>query len=74
MDMLFNPNFQRKADEFTKYSIDLHNKIMSHNFNTDQLIEMSVEHKKRVEEMESAYKQTVGELINVYESGAYDEK
>ena len=74
MDMLFNPNFQRKADEFVEYSINLYSKIMNpaNSFSDEQLVKMATEHRKRVAEIEAAYKQTRDELVNAYESGAYD--
>ena len=74
MDMLFNPHFQRKADEFVEYSTNLYSKIMNpvNNFSDEQLVEMAIEHRKRVAEIEAAYKQARDETVNAYESGAYD--
>ena len=69
MSNLFNPNFQRKADEFTKYSIDLYGKIMNpaNSFSDEQLAEMASEYRKRLAEIEADYKQTRDELVSAYE-------
>ena len=74
MDLLFNPHFQRKADEFVEYSINLYSKIMdpTNSFSREQLIEMAIEHRKRIAEIEAAYKQARDEFVSTYESGAYD--
>ena len=69
MDILFNPQFQRKADEFVEYSTNLYSKIMdpANSFSTEQLIEMATEHRKRVAEIEAAYKQSRDELVSAYD-------
>lgn len=76
MDILFNPQFQDKADKFVEYSTNLYDRIMNpaNSFSTEQLVEMATEHRKRIKEIEEAYKQAREELIDAYESGAYDEK
>ena len=68
-EVLFNPQFQRKADEFVEYSTNLYSRIMdpAHSFSTEQLIEMATEHRKRVAEIEAAYKQSRDELVNAYD-------
>lgn len=65
MDILFNPQFQRKADEFVEYSTNLYATIMNpaNSFSAEQLVEMATEHRKRVAEIEAAYKQSRDELV-----------
>ena len=69
MEILFNPQFQHKADEFVAYSTNLYAKIMdpANNFSTEELVEMAIEHRKRIAEIESAYKQTRDELVSAYD-------
>ena len=65
-EVLFNPQFQRMADEFVAYSTNLYATITNpaNSFSTEQLIEMATEHRKRVAEIEAAYKQSRDELVD----------
>ena len=69
MDILFNQQFQRKADEFVEYSTNLYSKIMdpANSFSDEELVEMAIEHRKRIAEIEAAYKQSRDELVNAYD-------
>ena len=69
MDVLFNPQFQRMADEFVAYSTNLYAKIMdsTNSFSDEELVEMATEHRKRVAEIEAAYKQSRDEFVSAYD-------
>ena len=69
MDILFNPQFQRMADEFVAYSTNLYATIMdsTNSFSDEQLVEMATEHRKRVAEIEAAYKQARDEFVSDYD-------
>ena len=69
---LFNPYFQRKADEMINQCIDFQTKFNNAQ-SAEQMLELVYEHESKIKEFEEVYKQTRDELINAYESGAYDE-